>query len=396
MTNIEFINEIFFNNEIKVDEGTLLVDLYIEKEETIKFLNELESILVIDSYFENQNEIFSLDNKYLNKKISIQFNKSYLRSELEFDCFSDFDDFLKLNRTKKVSKSFYILSHNYSSLSSEKLIKELENYEIILKLFRILDKIKVNKEKNGYFDYEYTIFDKRKITIDSFYDELSINKLFENDNVETIIKELYSEVITDLDRRVNGIFFINAIEDIFKKKKKFKFKDLLENFFEVYYEYQVHHRAYVNTLDLGKMKLEAEKILKEDFSKVNDFIRDINSKIIFLPIAFIAILTQLDSTNSTSKNIFIGMCMFIFSLIVQKFTTMQSEMLNSLSEEIEDNEKEYKKTENLYILLERKIIRVKNLISVLNDRFEWTINLNWILFFIVLTLVIGYQLKVIA
>jgi hypothetical protein len=393
MTNIELIDQLFNENKVIVDNDNLTLNIKIDYKLKI-LLNDLQDKLVLESYSINGIDKYSLDDIKIDDKVDIVLSKSYLSTEYNYDYFTTFDDFLTVNRTKLSSIDFCIVDKKYSSISSEGKITELLYHNSIINLFYILDKISVNREKDINSDYEYIIFDKRRITIKTFYCEKELLNLFKNLEIEIFINELYQEVIGDLDRRINGIFLINAIEDVFQKKKKIDFNDFFNSFLEIYHEYQVHHRAYVNTLDLGKMKIEAEKILKDDFSKVNSLVSDINSKIIFLPIAFIGVLTQISSDNSLSKNIFIVLCMYVFTLITIKFTSMLSEILNVIKDEIDEKEEEYIKIEKLYKELESKINRVKNLIISLKERFSWTINLSWILFIFVFTLVVAYELKV--
>lgn len=165
---------------------------------------------------------------------------------------------------------------------------------------------------------------------------------------------------------------------------------VLSNLQDIYEEYQVHHRAYINSLEPGKLKEAFEKEIQDTLGKLNSLLSDVNSKMIFLPIAFIVSLGQL-SSNQQAKNLIIFMGMFIFCLLVHKFSKTQQELLNVIKHDIDDRRILFEQNVSKFSReLEPKMTRLLNLVNSIDQRFNWTIYLTWSILVVVLTAVIYY------
>ena len=239
-------------------------------------------------------------------------------------------------------------------------------------------------------DVTYIVFDKIKLSISSFYKYEDIKKIYDQEDFISIIAQLYDETVQEVDKRTNTLFLINALESVFFENKEIDMSLIIRNLKNIYETYQVHHRAYINSLEPEKIKSAYEENIQESLSKLNTLLSDVNNKMIFLPIAFIVSLGQL-GPDTQVKNIVILIGMLIFCLLLYKFSTTQQELLEGLKEDIKERESKFKdKTPKIFKEIESKIIRLNKLVLAVEKRFQWTIGLTWIVFGIVVIAVIYY------
>lgn len=389
---IEFIDEFFTNNEVLLDDdNNAYSNITIDSQDTINLLVELEDSSILFKCMNGDTEVMNIL-KELSEgmEVTIYLALTYLRKSYNYYYFADFDEFLNENRTKLITENYYISNLKYSSISKTEECDLIKAYNKVLILLNIIKSILIDKNQEGSADYKYTIFDKRKIILHSLYDTESLEKFANIEKLDDILSNLTNEITLESNKRINTIFLINAIEDVLpKEKKNIDMKEFLPELKKIYNGYQVHHRAYINSLEPSKLKDAAAKDLKESFSKLNTLLSDINSKIIFLPIAFIVSLGQM-SSNNQAKNIAIFVGMIIFCMIVQKFSSIQESILNAISAEIDEKEKECKEVDNIYLSVSPILKRLKSLLSGIRSRVSWTIGLNWTILGIVFCSMVYY------
>ena len=329
-----------------------------------------------------------------NIQVILQLNSSYLRTEAVYSFYNTVNDFLAHNRINLNIDKFFIheISIGDSTFDTNNFF---QYYKAISKLHKVINNISVDiTEGFSFSDTNYIVFDKRKLTISSEYLYDDITNLQEYANFFSLIDELYDETIKDTDKRANSLFLINALETVFISERKITFSDILENLQKIYEEYQVHHRAYINSLEPGKLKEAFEQSIQESLGKLNTLLSDVNNKMIFLPLAFIVSLGQLSDTAHI-KNIIILLGMLIFCLLVHKFSATQRELLKIIKDDIDNKEEAFKvNTFKFFKELEPKIIKLGKLADTIDERFIWTIGLTWSIFVIVLIAVIFYAMPI--
>lgn len=389
---IEFIDDFFTKNDILLDNDNNVYSIItIDSQDIIDILEKLEDNSVLFKCMNGNTEIMNISKLSIGMKITVYLALTYLRSSCKYYYFENFDKFLDENRTFLFTENYFINDLKYSSISKVEECDLIKVYNKLLILINIISLISIDKNQESSADYKYTIFDKRKIILHSIYNTESLQKISKVEKLDKIISTLSDEIIIDSNKRINKIFLINAIEDVLpKENRNIDLKDFLINLNKIYNEYQVHHRAYINSLEPTKLKNEAAKDLKESFSKLNTLLGDINSKIIFLPIAFIVSLGQMNN-DSQIKNIAIFMGMTIFCMIVYKFSSIQQTILTIIKDEIEVKEKECKEVDNIFESVSSILIRLNNLLNEIRSRVIWTIRLNWIILVIVFLSTLYYS-----
>lgn len=324
--------------------------------------------------------------------IAVHIDTSFLRTNAHYHFYNTVDDFLRLNRTKLNVKAFYIqeLKFNYKMIEKESFFKY---YDAVCILQKIVGNIAtgVPEDVSASSDVKYTIFDKRKFIVSSKYIYTDVKMIEKQENFFSLISELDDETMRESDKRTNVLFLINAFENVFvDQKEEITFSQILTNLQAIYEEYQIHHRAYINSLEPGKLKETFEKDIQDYLGKLNSLLSDVNSKMIFLPIAFIVSLGQL-SDKEQVKNLVIMMGMFIFCLLVHKFSRTQQELLAAIKDDIDDKKLSFEKNVSKFFKeLEPKITRLSKLVEAIDKRFKWTIGLTWVIFGVVVLAVLYY------
>lgn len=358
---------------------------------TVELLQWLNEQSVATEYQVKGSEQDDFSQLKPNGAITVSLDTSFLRTKVYYSFYPTVDEFLRLNRTKLNVEAFYIQELQLSYKAPDK-DSFFQYYDAICMLQNIIGNIAAGApEEMPVSDVKYTIFDRRKLTISSkyFYSDLQAVKKLEN--FFSLISELYDETMKESDKRTNILFLINALETVFvDQKEEIDFSQVLAKLQEIYEEYQVHHRAYINSLEPGKLKENFEKDIQEYLGKLNNLLSDVNSKMIFLPIAFIVSLGQLSAAGQ-AKNLVILMGMFIFCLLVHKFSRTQQELLYAIKYDIDDKKSTFEKNVSKFFKeLEPKTIRLMNLVSAIDKRFQWTILLTWVIFVVVVLAVLYY------
>lgn len=383
-----FSSEITYQNNINtaivgignLDSSTLLL---------LQWLNE-QSIATEFTVNGSSNDDFS--QLQAGKSITVHIDTSFLRTKAQYHFYNTVDDFLRLNRTKLNVKAFYIqeLKLNHKMIDNESFFKY---YDAICILQKIVGNIATGapEEVSASSDVRYTIFDKRKLTVLSKYGYSDFKEIENQENFFELVSELHDETMKESDKRTNILFLINAFENVFvDQKEEITFSQILSKLQAIYEEYQIHHRAYINSLEPGKLKETFEKDIQDYLGKLNNLLSDVNSKMIFLPIAFIVSLGQL-SDQDQAKNLVIMMGMFIFCLLVHKFSRTQQELLAAIKHDIDDRKVSFEKNVSKFFKeLEPKTIRLSKLVQAIDNRFKWTIGLTWVIFAVVVFALLYY------
>lgn len=387
------LNNLFLTHKIDYLETEKTVTVYdIDlNEELISLFEFLNEKTVVTEFEQNKTIQDNFKKLSLNTQVNIYIDATFLRTNIEYSFYNTVNEFLRLNRTKLENKIFYI---NEIKLTYKDIEKDIffKYYDAICLLQSIVKNIAEGEaEKIINSDLKYTIFDKRKLIITSKYEYSDLLEMQKKENFFSLIAELQDETMKDNDRRTNILFLINAFENVFKiQKEEVLFSEILSNLQDIYEEYQVHHRAYINSLEPGKLKEAFEKEIQDALGKLNSLLSDVNSKIIFLPIAFIVSLGQLSSDHQ-AKNLIIFMGMFIFCLLVHKFLKTQQELLNVIKYDIDDRRILFEQSVSKFSReLEPKMARLLNLVDSIDKRFNWTIYLTWSILVVVFTAVIYY------
>lgn len=385
LTNICLKHNISFDGR----ENSVIIENISIDDENIKLFQNLNNKAIATDYDLNGQKKDDFGAMLVGNKVNIYLDLTFLRTKINYNFYNNLDDFLRANRIKINVENFFI-----NEIKSTNQLQEdsfFEYYNSICILQEIIKNISIDEpEILENSDFKYTIFDKKKLVIVSIYSNDDVKKLSESTNFFTLISSFHDETLKDSDKRTNVLFLINALETVFSNLKEINFSDILEKLQDIYEEYQIHHRAYINSLEPGKLREAFEKDIQDSIGKLNSLLSDVNSKMIFLPIAFIVSLGQL-GLNQNAKNLIIFMGMFIFCLLVHKFSKTQQELLEVINQDIQDKQKAFSKNASKFSKeLEPKIKRLLNLVSSIKKRFNWTINLTWSILFIVFMALVYY------
>lgn len=388
---VQNLTDIFLKHDISFDreENSVIVQNILVNSENIELFRNLNTQAIATDYEIDGQKNDDFEAMIIGNLINIYLDLTFLRTKVNYNFYHTVDDFLRANRVKINIENFFI-----NEIKSTHQLKEdsfFEYYNSISILQEIIKNISIDEPENvENSDLKYTIFDKKKLVIISKYNYNDIKKLSESIDFFTLISSLHDETLKDSDKRTNVLFLINALETVFANLKEIDFSNILEKLQDIYEEYQIHHRAYINSLEPGKLKEAFEKDIQDSIGKLNNLLSDVNSKMIFLPIAFIVSLGQL-GVNQNAKNLIIFMGMFIFCLLVHKFSKTQQELLEVINQDIQDKQKTFSKNVSKFSKeLEPKINRLLNLVNSIEKRFNWTINLTWSILFIVFVALIYY------
>jgi len=383
------------SSNIAYDEDSNTISLTTQTTDTMIALYKwLNSNSILMEYKENGVVKDNFDEISNNIEVVLELNSSYLRTRTSYNFYNTANDFLAHNRIHLNIEKFFINELNIGD-SDFDTNEFFQYYKAINKLQKVINNISVDvTDQISFSDTNYIVFDKRKLTISSEYFFIDIKNLKEHTNFFSLIDELYDETVKDTDKRANSLFLINALETVFVSEKKITFSNIFKNIQKIYEEYQVHHRAYINSIEPGKLKEVFEKGIQESLGKLNTLLSDVNNKMIFLPLAFIVSLGQLSNTTHI-KNFTILLGMLIFCLLVHKFSSTQRELLEIIKDDILNQEKSFKSsTFKFFKELEPKIIKLSRLADTIDERFIWTIGLTWSIFIIVLITVVIYALPI--
>lgn len=397
MDNLELqskISTLFLSNDLGIlDNGTIVLkNIELGNEDLLELVKDL-SVKSVASEFECNGQMGSDFSVLLSSDvINLHVDTSFLRSKIGFSFYEKIDDFLYSSRTKRGVDYFYIheLKATHEAISEHVFFKY---YDSVCLLQNIVKNISVDdSEVLNKTDCQYIIFDKKKLVITSVYRYADILVAQQNKNFFSSISNLQDEILNGENKKTNVLFLINALESVFSNvKNEISFADILRELENIYEEYQVHHRAYINSLEPGKLKEAFEKEIKDSLGKLTSLLSDVNNKMIFLPIAFIVSLGQLGESQ-TPKNIIIFLGMLIFCLLLRKFSEVQKEVLQIIKDDVNDKKEWFDKNVSKFSKeLEPKMRKLLKLVLSIEERLRWSEKLTWVALFIVFAAMLYYR-----
>lgn len=318
-TYSEIIN-LFRDSNIK-ENNKLHPVLSVEYTEERKiFLTGLKDETILDEEFGLQD---TPDKKYIFYKLiknalpASRYNLYFLNNEV---------DFLDKFRTNEPNKPYYIKSLDFYSESdkSKEDIIFFKYRSLLILLGEIVESIADDVAK-GTINI-YSVFYKSTIKIENklvsseidnnptyteknfFIDEVKLKK---NRNILPIlINDVNRPQNNNSDYKINIEFLKKSIYDQFEGKIKNKetiyFYEIIEKLEQIYDDYELIKRAYIDSLNPNKLKDDFQKKYREALTYLNSILTDIHTKTLFIPIAIIlSILPKLINNNSKS---FIEVC----------------------------------------------------------------------------------------
>lgn len=299
-----------------------------------------------------------------------------MKTNLNFNFYFTFDEFIEKNSTSITDKYFFILDEKITSFNQEN--SKLKVFNIIIELNKIFNDISDDVEK-GIKCTTYTIFDTKKIKIKSdFYKEDIEFILNNNINFGEIVYDLYNDLEVVSEKKIKTIFFKKAMEITFNNKN-LQMSDILRNIAKLFEEYESHYRAYINSLEPEKIKQQFQEEHNSFLKELNSILTDVHNKIIFIPLAFIFGASQLSSSDSL-KSIIIILGMLVFTIFVSTFLETHEKVLNILKNKLDERNTYYKVEEpSLYKNYENKIKELIDLVESIKIRIQVVRYSNWTL-----------------
>ncbi len=293
-------------------------------EEHLSFLRELKDLGIIEEQYGLQ---YTSDKKNIYYKLikntlpASEFNLFFLNNELDL-----------LNKFKtelnEVTKPYFIKSLNfYSETNENKKSEEIffKYYNLLILLKEIIESISDDKESKSEIII-YSIFYKGNIKVENKLvetDDDNYVEAYRNENILIFlndinkcnkIADILHELIKDVnkaqndnsDYKINIEFLKKSIYDQFKEKIKDKkaiyFYELIEKLEQIYDDYELIKRAYIDSLNPDKLKDDFQKKYQEALTYLNSILTDIHTKTLFIPVAIIlSILPKLINNNSKSS-----------------------------------------------------------------------------------------------
>lgn len=182
---------------------------------------------------------------------------------------------------------------------------------------------------------EYTFFEKKKITVSSQISTIKIINLKLDDR--KIIFDLFTELKEQNgnDRKIRLVFFKSALEKVCDTCKEVDMDFIIDNLTKIASEYHSNYRAYLNSLDPSKLRIDFEKGSQEFAGKLNSALSDIHGKIILIPIAVIAAIYQ-TSREHPIRNLALAAAVLIVVWVIVKFSDTQKMIIEQIKINIID------------------------------------------------------------
>jgi hypothetical protein len=347
----------------------------------IKILNNFEqnNISFYTQILSDSKGRINLSDLQENDIITLDISPNFLKTNLNFNFYFTFDEFIEKNSTSISDKYFFILDEKITSFNKEN--EKLKVLDIIIQLNKIFNDISDDVEKGIKFT-TYTIFDTKKLKINSNFQKDDITFLLENNvNFGEIVYDLYNDLEVVSEKKIRTLFFKKAMEATFDEKN-LKMSNILRNIGKLFEEYESHYRAYINSLEPEKIKQKFQEEHNTFLKELNSILTDIHNKIIFIPLAFIFGASQLTS-GELMKGLIIILGMLIFTIFVSTFLDTHEKVLNILNNKLIERDSYYKDEEpSMYKNYKAKIKELADLVKNIKDRIIVVKYANWILTFI--------------
>jgi len=318
--------------------------------------------------------------------ITLDISPNFLKTNLNFNFYFTFDEFIEKNNTSISDEYFFILDEKITSFNQEN--PKLKVFNIIIQLNKIFNDISDDVEK-GIKYTTYTIFDTKKIKIKSDFHKHDIEFILDNNiNFGEIVYDLYNDLEVASEKKIKILFFKKAMETTFNNKN-LQMSDILRDIAKLFEEYESHYRAYINSLEPEKIKQQFQEEHNSFLKELNSILTDVHNKIIFIPLAFIFGASQISSSDSL-KSIIIILGMLVFTIFVSTFLETHEKVLNILKNKLDERNTYYKVEEpSLYKNYENKIKELIDLVESIKIRIQVVRYSNWTLT-LISTLILYY------
>lgn len=222
---------------------------------------------------------------------------------------------------------------------------------------------------------DYTFFEKKKITVSSQIDPQKVKEVSPSDR--KIIFDLFTElkVQNGNDRKIRLVFFKSALEKVCDILKNVDMNFIIGHLAKIESEYHSNYRAYLNSLDPSKLRIDFEKGSQEFVGKLSSTLSDIHGKIILIPLAAIAAIFQI-SREHPLKNFILAVAVGIIVWIVLKFSDTQKSILAQVKENITDFINLYSSEAKEYSEFTQQINKKSNSMLNLCDEIDTKIDLS--------------------
>ncbi len=276
-----------------------------------KALNDGEDAIFDDMYGDN-------GIKEENNKIYFKLSPSKIKEKYGLLFFGEEKEFLKKVGIKPLNNQIFIFD------KKEELNEYLICYDFFVKLKTFLLDLGISTDK---INNEIILYYKEPIHIKESVTQLNCDKIKEKQQLfEKLQKDIQS------DPQTKSEFLKKSIYDIFKDKIKnqtLKINDIVEKFNEIYSEYEIIKRAYIDSLDTDKIKDDFKNKYQETLNFINNIISNLYTKTLFIPLALIFGISQKLTSQNLTNQIFIyisliGFLIFLSYLIWGNFHLLKN------------------------------------------------------------------------
>ncbi len=234
---------------------------------------------------------------------------------------------------------------------------------------------------------QYTFFDKKKIVLSSQITPNTIRELTLSDR--TTIFDLFTELKehNGHDRKIRLVFFKSALEKVCDGLKEVDMDFIIANLAKLESEYHSNYRAYLNSLDPSKLRIDFEKGAQEFVGKLSSTLSDIHGKIILIPLAAIAAIFQI-SREHPLKNFALAIAVGLVVWVVLRFSDTQKSILSQVKENITDFIKLYSSEAKEYSEFTQQINKKSESLLTLCEEIKTKIGLSQLIGYFSITLVL--------
>ena len=182
---------------------------------------------------------------------------------------------------------------------------------------------------------EYVFFEKKKITVSSEVDSIKIRTLTKANL--SVIFDLFKELknIESNDQKIRLVFFKSALEKVCDTAKNVNMNFIIDNLEKIANEYHSYYRAYLNSLDPTKLRIDFEKGSQEFIGKLSNSLSDIYGKIILIPIASLAAFYQIDRGHPM-RNLILAIFVALITFAIIRFSDTQKLIVDQVKKNIRD------------------------------------------------------------
>ncbi|WP_457634731.1 hypothetical protein [Persephonella sp.] len=337
--------------------------------EILKVLNEnsyIEYIEEVDGTPLDINNEFHL-NKIIGYQIKISLNITYIEKELNFTYVSSVKDLIDVFLASSLTIT-YALIEGQNCVHIDQ-IEDFKNFRKIKeKLETLLNLIKDYIDSTSK-DYIIILSKNKKIKIKEKFNKetfLFISRNFKN--IIPILDDILADITNENGRKINIIFFINAIEKVFPNKYEIVTDELIYNLSEIYNEYELFQRSYLNSLDVDKIKQDYQEKILSLVDKLNSLTSDLIMKTIIIPIGFAIAFSQI--SKNVTKNFIILFFVWFFTLVFLNYLKGLFSIKKIIYNEIKYLENNIKNKENQF---EKEIYEKLRILKSSLESFEFRI-----------------------